>query len=163
MATEHKIDINKRDNIGKKAVKQLRKDGNIPGIYYSPSSKESAPIFITQGEYHEAVKSGAHIFNITVSGNTSSDKGGGIYIHWNNPNNENTLKIRNSFISNNSSENSGSGLFIQQCSPEIFNTLINNNLAAGNNSYNRDIFVWQANSYPSFINCTITNNQSHNL
>ena len=68
MATEHKIDINKRDNIGKKAVKQLRKDGNIPGIYYSPSSKESAPIFITQGEYHEAVKSGAHIFNITVSG-----------------------------------------------------------------------------------------------
>ena len=68
MATEHKIDINKRDNIGKKAVKQLRKDGNIPGIYYSPSSKESSPIFITQGEYHEAVKSGARIFNITVGG-----------------------------------------------------------------------------------------------
>ena len=68
MATEHKIDINKRDNIGKKAIKQLRKDGNIPGVYYSPSSKESAPIFITQDEYHEAVKSGALIFNITVSG-----------------------------------------------------------------------------------------------
>ena len=68
MATEHKIDINKRDNIGKKAIKQLRKDGNIPGVYYSPSSKESALIFITQGEYHEAVKSGARIFNITVSG-----------------------------------------------------------------------------------------------
>ena len=68
MATEHKIDINKRENIGKKAIKQLRKDGNIPGVYYSPSSKESAPIFITQGEYHEAVKSGARIFNITVGG-----------------------------------------------------------------------------------------------
>ena len=66
MATEHKIDINKRDNIGKKAMKQLRKDGNIPGVYYSPSSKESALIFITQGEYHEAVKSGARIFNISV-------------------------------------------------------------------------------------------------
>ena len=68
MATEHKIDINKRENIGKKAIKQLRKDGNIPGVYYSPSSKESAPIFITEGDYHDAVKSGARIFNITVSG-----------------------------------------------------------------------------------------------
>ena len=68
MANEHKIDINKRDNTGKKAIKQLRKDGNIPGIYYSPSSKESAAIFITQSEYHEALKSGARIFNITVEG-----------------------------------------------------------------------------------------------
>ena len=66
MATEHKIDINKRDNTGKKTIKQLRKNGNIPGVYYSPSSKESAPIFITQSEYHGAVKSGARIFNITV-------------------------------------------------------------------------------------------------
>ena len=68
MATEHKIDLNKRENIGKKAIKQLRKDGNIPGVYYSPSSKKSEPIFITQGEYYEAVKSGARIFNITVGG-----------------------------------------------------------------------------------------------
>ena len=68
MANEHKIDINKRDNAGKKAVKQLRKDNNIPGVYYSPSSKESAPFYISQGEYHEAVKSGARIFNINVDG-----------------------------------------------------------------------------------------------
>lgn len=68
MATEHKIDINKRDNTGKKAIKELRKDGNIPGVYYSPTSKESAPIIITQREYHRAVKSGARIFNITVGG-----------------------------------------------------------------------------------------------
>ena len=68
MANEHKIDINKRDNTGKKAVKQLRKDNNIPGVYYSPSSKESAPFYISQGEYHEAVKSGARIFNINVDG-----------------------------------------------------------------------------------------------
>ena len=32
MANEHKIDITKRDNTGKKAVKQLRKDNNIPGV-----------------------------------------------------------------------------------------------------------------------------------
>ena len=68
MANEHKIDINKRDNTRKKAVKQLRKNNNIPGVYYSPSSKESAPFYISQGEYHEAVKSGARIFNINVDG-----------------------------------------------------------------------------------------------
>ena len=68
MANEHKIDINKRDNTGKKAIKQLRKDNNIPGVYYSPTSKESAPFYISQGEYHEAVKSGARIFNINVDG-----------------------------------------------------------------------------------------------
>ena len=68
MANEHKIDINKRDNTGKKSVKQLRKDNNIPGVYYSPSSKESAPFYISQDEYHEAVKSGARIFNINVDG-----------------------------------------------------------------------------------------------
>ena len=68
MATEHKIDISRRENINKKDVKQLRKEDNIPGVYYSSSSKESAPITITQGEYSKALKSGARIFNITVGG-----------------------------------------------------------------------------------------------
>ena len=68
MANEHNIDIKKRDNAGKKASNQLRKDGNIPGVYYSPSSNKSTPIFFTRDEYHEAIKSGARIFNITVSG-----------------------------------------------------------------------------------------------
>ena len=66
MANEHQIDINKRNNTGKKSVKQLRREGNIPGVYYSPTSESSTPIFITQGEYLEAVKSGARIFNISV-------------------------------------------------------------------------------------------------
>ena len=66
MANEHKIDINKRDNLGEKGVKQLRREGMIPGIYYSPNSKRSTPIVISQGDFHEAVKSGARIFNITV-------------------------------------------------------------------------------------------------
>jgi large subunit ribosomal protein L25 len=68
MANEHQIEINKRENTGKKSVKQLRRDGNIPGVYYSPTSENSTPIFITQGEYHEAIKSGARIFNILVGG-----------------------------------------------------------------------------------------------
>jgi len=30
MANEHKIDINKRESLGKKGVKQLRREGMIP-------------------------------------------------------------------------------------------------------------------------------------
>ncbi|MBC8256614.1 MAG: 50S ribosomal protein L25 [Candidatus Marinimicrobia bacterium] len=66
MANEHKINLNKRDSLGKKGVKQLRKDGMIPGIYYSPNSESSTPIVISQGDFHEAIKSGARIFNISV-------------------------------------------------------------------------------------------------
>ena len=66
MANEHKIDINKRESLGKKGVKQLRREGMIPGIYYSPNSERSTPIVISQGDFHEAVKSGARIFNIYV-------------------------------------------------------------------------------------------------
>ena len=66
MANEHKIEINKRDDITPQGLAQLRREGNIPGIYYSASSKESVPIFITQKNYQEAVKSGSRIFNISV-------------------------------------------------------------------------------------------------
>ena len=66
MANEHKIDINKRESFGKKGVKKLRREGMIPGIYYSPNSESSTPIVISQGDFHEAVKSGARIFNISV-------------------------------------------------------------------------------------------------
>ena len=66
MANEHKIDINKRESLGKKGVKQLRREGMIPGIYYSPNSESSTPIVISQGDFHEAVKSGSRIFNISV-------------------------------------------------------------------------------------------------
>ena len=66
MANEYKIEINKRKKISSKNVKELRKEGNIPGIYYSASSKESIPIFISNKVYNDAIKSGARIFNILV-------------------------------------------------------------------------------------------------
>ena len=66
MANEHKIEINKRDDITLQSLKKLRRDGNIPGIYYSAISKESLPIFITKKDYFSAIKSGARIFNISV-------------------------------------------------------------------------------------------------
>ena len=66
MANEHKIEINKRDDITPKGLKQLRRNGNIPGIYYSATTKDSTPIFITKQDYQTAIKSGARIFNILV-------------------------------------------------------------------------------------------------
>ena len=66
MANEHKIEVNKRENYGKKGVKQLRREGNIPGVYYSSTSKKSIPIFISHHEYNDALKSGSRIFNISV-------------------------------------------------------------------------------------------------
>ena len=66
MANEHKIEIYKREDVAPHVLKQLRRDGNIPGIYYSSISKNSLPIFITQKDYHVAIKSGARIFNILV-------------------------------------------------------------------------------------------------
>ena len=66
MANEHKIEINKRDDVSPQGLKQLRRDGNIPGIYYSSISKNSLPIFVTKKDYQTAIKSGARIFNILV-------------------------------------------------------------------------------------------------
>ena len=66
MANEHKIEINKRDNTSKRKLKELRKAGNIPGIYYSGTSNESISIIITKHNFNLAVKSGARIFNIAV-------------------------------------------------------------------------------------------------
>ena len=66
MANEHKIEVNKRESAGKKGVKQLRREGNIPGIYYSSTSQNSTSIAITHHEYNEAIKSNSRIFNISV-------------------------------------------------------------------------------------------------
>ena len=66
MANEHKIEINKREQTSKKELKKLRKDGNIPGIYYSGGSDESIPIIIAKHDFNLALKSGARIFNIAV-------------------------------------------------------------------------------------------------
>ena len=69
MAQEFKLDIFKRDNISKSYLKQLRRDGNIPGIFYSYNSKDSIPFFMGNKTLAEAKKSGARIFNISVGKN----------------------------------------------------------------------------------------------
>ena len=63
---EFKLEVSKREGSGKKAIKEIRREGGIPGIYYSHNSKASIPFTINKSEIHEAKKSGAHIFNISV-------------------------------------------------------------------------------------------------
>ena len=59
MATEYKLEVQKRELRGKKASKHLRNNGVIPGIYYSSDSKESISFSIAKKEIHNASKSGA--------------------------------------------------------------------------------------------------------
>tara|TARA_B100000945_G_C20406945_1_gene610544 strand:+ start:1032 stop:1733 length:702 start_codon:yes stop_codon:yes gene_type:complete len=65
---DYKIEIFKRDVTSTKSIKKLRKEGNIPGVYYSSTSKSSVPFYITNNSFNEAVKSGARIFNINFGG-----------------------------------------------------------------------------------------------
>ena len=66
MADEFKLDIFKRNNLSKSSLKQLRRGGNIPGIFYSYNSKESIAFYMDNKTLVEAKKSGARIFNIAV-------------------------------------------------------------------------------------------------
>ena len=66
MAEEYTLDVSKRDLTNKGGIKQLRKSGKIPGVYYSFDSKSSTPFFIDSKNLKDAQKSGSRIFNINV-------------------------------------------------------------------------------------------------
>jgi len=68
MATEYKLEVQKRDQYGKKATKDLRNSGVIPGIYYSSDSKESISFSISNKEIRNASKSGAKLYSVSVGG-----------------------------------------------------------------------------------------------
>ena len=68
MSKEYKLEVEKRTKANKKDLKELRKSGKIPGIYYSYDSKESLPFFIEQSVINNAIKSDANIFAINVGG-----------------------------------------------------------------------------------------------
>ena len=63
----HKIDVNKRELSNKKSfVKELRRQDQIPGVYYSHDSKTSIPFTVDQKVIHEALKSDAQVYQISV-------------------------------------------------------------------------------------------------
>ena len=60
--------LSKRDSTKKSDLKKYRKDGKIPGVYYSHDSKESINFLVSQSEINMALKSDANIFAINVGG-----------------------------------------------------------------------------------------------
>ena len=68
MADAFKIEVHKRDEMGSRDVKSLRKEGKIPGIYYSSDSKNSIPFYIIDSDLTQAFRSGAHLYQVSVGG-----------------------------------------------------------------------------------------------
>ena len=66
MANQYKLEVNKREDLSKKGLKIIRRDGNIPGIFYEANSKNSISFYISKKEIFEAIKSSAKIFTIIV-------------------------------------------------------------------------------------------------
>lgn len=66
MADAYKIEINKRNWLGKRDVKLNRREGKIPGVFYSADSKESIPLFIDETEFIQVLKSKSHLYQIKV-------------------------------------------------------------------------------------------------
>ena len=66
MTNEFTLEVTKRDSASKNEIKQIRKEGKVPGIYYSHDSKNSIPFYIERQVLRQAYKSGARIFNINV-------------------------------------------------------------------------------------------------
>lgn len=63
----HKIDVNKRELSNKKSfVKELRRQDQIPGVYYSHDSKTSIPFTVDKKVIHKALKSEAQVYQISV-------------------------------------------------------------------------------------------------
>jgi len=68
MADAYKIVVHKRDEMGSRDVKNLRKEGKIPGVYYSSDSKSSIPFYMIDADLTGAFKSGAHLYQVSVGG-----------------------------------------------------------------------------------------------
>jgi len=68
MSNEFSLNVNKRELVNKGERKRARKEGKIPGVYYSHDSKESLPFSIEKKELANAQKADTQIFNISVGG-----------------------------------------------------------------------------------------------
>ena len=68
MADAYKIKVHKRDEMGSRDVRNLRKEGKIPGVYYSSDSKKSIPFYMVDSDLISAFKSGAHLYQVSIGG-----------------------------------------------------------------------------------------------
>jgi large subunit ribosomal protein L25 len=64
---DYKIEVKKREISSKKSfVKELRNNGDIPGVYYSHDSKESLPFAVSEAVLNEALKADSQVYKINV-------------------------------------------------------------------------------------------------
>lgn len=64
---ETKIEVFRREEIGRKDLKQLRADGFIPGIYYAHDQAKAIPFKVEQKEFHTAMQQDALVYQISVA------------------------------------------------------------------------------------------------
>ena len=65
---EYKIEVFRRDLGNKSALKQLRREGFVPGIYYADDQKEPIPFKVETKELHQALSSDALVYHVSVGG-----------------------------------------------------------------------------------------------
>lgn len=65
---EYKIEISRREEVGKGHLRRLRAEEFIPGIYYAPDQKEAIPFKVDLKELHKALQSEALVFHVSVGG-----------------------------------------------------------------------------------------------
>lgn len=63
---EYLIEIVHREELGKRDVKRLRKDGLIPGIYYAPDQDQAMPFKVDAKELRQALHSEALIYRVNI-------------------------------------------------------------------------------------------------
>ena len=63
-----KLEVEKRDSLGKQHLKTIRRDNGIPGVYYSFDSNASISFTMSSSVFTDAVKSSANLFSISVGG-----------------------------------------------------------------------------------------------
>ncbi|UCD36974.1 MAG: 50S ribosomal protein L25 [Fidelibacterota bacterium] len=65
---EYKIDVSRREESGKRSLRQLRADGFIPGIYYAHDQKDAIPFKVELQELRKALQSDALVYHVSVGG-----------------------------------------------------------------------------------------------
>ncbi len=63
---EYQIEIVPREELGKRDVRLLRKEGLIPGIYYAPDQEQALPFKVGAKELRQALHSEALIYHVNI-------------------------------------------------------------------------------------------------
>ncbi len=65
---EFKIEVSQRDEKGKSAMRRLRAQGYVPGIYYAHEQAEAIPFKVDVKLLHQALSGDAMVYHVTVGG-----------------------------------------------------------------------------------------------